>query len=60
MSECASDIGGNNVKVFNDIETACKDADVIVTVTMATKPMVFGKWLKDGAIVLGMFTNKYV
>lgn len=51
-SLCASDIGGN-AKVYDSIHNACKDADVIVTVTMATSPVVMGSWLKDGAIVVG-------
>lgn len=50
-SQCAADIGGHNVKVF---QTACKDADVIVTVTIATEPILKGDWLKDGAVVIGV------
>ena len=52
-SQCAADIGGHNVKVFQDLQTACKDADVIVTVTIATEPILKGDWLKDGAVVIG-------
>lgn len=44
-------MGGANA--YSDLQTACKDADVIVTVTMATEPILKGEWLKDGAIVLG-------
>ena len=57
-TQCASDVGGGNVEVFQDIEMACKDADVIVTVTMATEPILKGCWLKDGAIVIGRWVRK--
>ena len=53
LKQCANDIGGSNTKIFQDLETACKDADVIVTVTIATEPILKGEWLKDGAVVLG-------
>ncbi|XP_041378818.1 ketimine reductase mu-crystallin-like [Gigantopelta aegis] len=53
LKHCASDIGGTNTKIFQDLQTACKDADVIVTVTIATEPILKGEWLKDGAVVLG-------
>ena len=39
--------------MFNDIQAACSGADVIVTVTMATEPILFGSWLKNNCIVLG-------
>ena len=42
------------MKVFQDVEFACIDADVVVTVTMSRKPVLCGKWLKDHAIVIGM------
>ena len=48
---CAEDVGGDEVKVIDSLEEAVKDADIIVTVTMATEPIVFGKWLKSGAVV---------
>ena len=48
---CASDIGGDNVVVYESLPEAVKDADVIVTVTMATEPLLQGKWLKPGAVV---------
>ena len=30
---------------------AVRDADVIVTATLATEPVVHGRWLKEGAVV---------
>ena len=56
-AEVASDVGGENVKIFNDIQAACAGADVIVTVTMATEPILFGSWLKDDCIVLGRLSS---
>ena len=43
--------------MFQDLQTACKDADVIVTVTIATEPILKGDWLKDGAVVIGKGSN---
>jgi thiomorpholine-carboxylate dehydrogenase len=53
-AKCASDVGGGNVSVWKDLQAACKDADVIVTVTMATEPILKGAWLKEGTIVLAV------
>ncbi|CAL8260644.1 unnamed protein product [Arctogadus glacialis] len=39
------------VKVCVTVEEAVKDADAIVTVTRATQPILFGKWIKPGAHV---------
>ena len=36
---------------MESLEEALKDADIIVTVTAATEPVVFGRWLKPGAVV---------
>ena len=36
---------------MDSLEEAVKDADIIATVTSATEPVVFGKWLKPGAVV---------
>ena len=41
--------------VYESLEKAVSDADVIVTVTMATEPVVLGKWLKLGAVVCCKF-----
>ena len=48
--KCVRDIGGNAV-AYDSLPEAVKDADVIATVTLATEPVVFGKWLKPGAII---------
>ena len=45
---CAADVGG---KPYESLVNALKDADVVVTVTMATEPVVLGRWLKLGAVV---------
>ena len=50
--QCADDIGGD-CRVFGSLEDACRGADVIVTVTMAAEPVLYGKWVKEGAIVCG-------
>lgn len=46
----AASIGGD-CKVFQSLEEACHGADVLVTVTFSTDPVLFGKWVKDGAFV---------
>ena len=43
--------------VFESLKEAVKDADVICTVTMATEPVLFGKWLKPGAIVCSTYVK---
>ena len=35
------------------MEEAASGADVIVTATMATTPILFGKWVKPGALING-------
>ena len=44
----ADEIGA---KVFSTVEEAASGADVIVTVTMATEPILYGKWVKPGALI---------
>lgn len=49
-AQCAKEIGGI-ARPHPSLSDAVKDADVIVTVTMATEPVLHGKWLKPGAVV---------
>ena len=44
----ADEIGA---KVFSTVEEAVSGADVIVTVTMATEPILYAKWVKPGALI---------
>ncbi|MFK7943903.1 MAG: ornithine cyclodeaminase family protein [Paracoccaceae bacterium] len=43
------DLQGVSVTVTDDLEAATKEADVISCATMATRPLIHGKWLKPGA-----------
>ena len=45
---CAADIGGS---ASADAESAVRDADIVVTVTNASAPVLMGCWLKPGALV---------
>ena len=45
---CAADIGGS---ACPDAESAVRDADIVVTVTNASTPVLMGRWLKPGALV---------
>ena len=58
VCRCAEDVGGAEVKVVDSLEEAVKDADIIATVTMATEPVVFGRWLKPGAVVCCKYAIK--
>ena len=44
----ADEIGA---KVFATVEEAVSGADVIVTVTMATEPILCAKWVKPSALI---------
>ncbi len=45
---CAADIGGH---AMASAEAAVRDADIVVTVTNASTPVLHGRWLKPGALV---------
>jgi thiomorpholine-carboxylate dehydrogenase len=45
---CAAEIGGT---ACADAESAVRDADLVVTVTNASTPVLMGRWLKPGALV---------
>ncbi len=45
---CAIDISGI---AYADAETAVRGADIVVTVTNASTPVLMGRWLKPGALV---------
>ncbi len=45
---CAAQIGG---VAANSAQDACKDADVIVTVTLASEPILKNEWVKPGALI---------
>jgi thiomorpholine-carboxylate dehydrogenase len=45
--EFAAEIGAGAM----DAEAAVRDADVVVTVTHSSEPVLFGSWLKPGALV---------
>jgi ornithine cyclodeaminase/alanine dehydrogenase-like protein (mu-crystallin family) len=41
----------HNIKAMPDVESAVRDADVIVTATNALSPILKGAWLKRGSLV---------
>lgn len=45
---CAEEIAGS---ASPDAEAAVRDADIVVTVTNASTPVLMGRWLKPGALV---------
>lgn len=45
------------VQVCSSAQEAVTGADVIITVTMATTPILFGEWVKPGAHINGMLCS---
>ena len=60
FGRCVEDVGGDEVKVIDSLEEALKDADVVVTVTMATEPVVCGRWLKPGTVVCSRYQITFI
>ena len=59
MKKCISDVQQNHgIKTplipCESAEQACVGADVIVTVSLSTEPVVKGCWLKEGTIVISV------
>lgn len=46
---CADEVGA---QPYTSLPDALSGADVVVTVTMATEPLVHGEWLKNGTVVV--------
>ncbi len=42
------------IKDYEDVEKACKDSDIIITVTTANADLVKDAWVKKGALVMTM------
>jgi ornithine cyclodeaminase len=53
-------LGGIEPEIADDLEVAVRDADIVSCATLATAPLVCGKWLKKGAHLdlVGGFTPK--
>jgi ornithine cyclodeaminase len=47
-TQCAIELDGTPCQTAQE---ACEDADVIITVTLASEPVVKGTWVKTGALV---------
>lgn len=48
------------VQVCSSAQEAVTGADVIITVTMATTPILFGEWVKPGAHINGMLCSHHL
>ena len=59
LKKCVDDItaivggGGAHVTAHQDVFEAVSEADVIVTVTRASEPILHGEWMKPGTLVCG-------
>jgi ornithine cyclodeaminase len=51
-------VGGLEVEIADDLETAVRDADIVSCATLSAEPLLRGKWLKKGTHVdlVGAFT----
>lgn len=52
-AEKFADTVEGEVQVYSSVQEAVTGADVIITVTMATEPILFGNWVKPGAHING-------
>ncbi|XP_037008813.2 ketimine reductase mu-crystallin isoform X3 [Artibeus jamaicensis] len=52
-AEKFADTVQGEVQVCSSVQEAVTGADVIITATMATEPILFGKWVKAGAHING-------
>lgn len=52
-AEKFADTVQGEVQVCSSVQEAVTGADVIITVTMATEPILFGEWVKPGAHING-------
>ena len=58
LKKCVDDIttivgGGVRLTAHQDVSEAVSGADVIVTVSFASEPILHGEWIKPGALVCG-------
>ena len=44
----------HDIRAMASVESAVRNADVIVTATNATEPLLKGSWLKEGALVVAV------
>ena len=54
FAEKYSKIFGVKIVPTQDIESACRESDIIDCVTIANEPFIKGKWLKKGCLVMNM------
>lgn len=54
FAEEMSEKYGIEVVAVKEPSEACKESDIIITVTIATEPIVHSDWIKPGALMLNM------
>ena len=58
VEHCLGEISGAHpnveVKAVAAVEEAARAADILVTTTYSTQPLVMGEWLKEGVLVIAM------